>query len=94
MNKYADAAHAQYTPAEKENIQEEAGYSHPLNPHRDEELPDRSLTLPGARAKILKAVKSGATASGVPQQQSYTTKDIYKVMKQHTEITQMLVKHQ
>ena len=51
------------------------------------------FTAAGARSKVYREEESAAT-HGVPQQQDDTTKDIYNVIKQQTDITEMLVKNQ
>ena len=51
----------------------------------------RGCTAERARSKVGESV---ATPRGFPQQQSDTTKDVYNVIKQQTDIIEMLVKHQ
>lgn len=94
MNEYADGTHAQYTPVKKESRRGEAETSHQQNLQRYDKLPDISLPSYGAKPKVLKVEESGVNASGISQYQSDSTKDLYKVLKQQTDMTEMLVKHQ
>lgn len=94
MNEYVDAVNLSHTHLKKELAQPEAGHRRTHNPIRDEKPPDRMFSAGGARSKEHTEEKSAATSHRVPQQQSDTTKDIFNVIKQQADITELLVKNQ